>query len=224
MNSDGRNVNSNTGALCMYSVLHPSESSFPREYLWHIIHTKALTSPNFVIVKDPSADVSYTSCDGITFRLHSDHVKVNAADMPLPDSKSKNLNSEAAAIALEETSEVLDALFQFIQPPSKTGKTRGIMCTIFSNEKFEGSLLLELIKAAEKYGVNSALDACLVRLDQLVEREPDKNTLEIVNLADKYGYTDILDKVAEVALSLPLDEVLVDAFSNPGLLQRFVSS
>ncbi|KAF9529764.1 hypothetical protein CPB83DRAFT_882686 [Crepidotus variabilis] len=68
------------------------------------------------------------------------------------------------------------------------------MRTIFSNERYEGSLLLELIKAADKYAAN----------------------------AHRYGYTAVLDKTAEVVLSLPFNQFLLDTFTSPRLLRRFV--
>ncbi|KAF9529767.1 hypothetical protein CPB83DRAFT_852147 [Crepidotus variabilis] len=167
---------------------------------------------------EESADTLYTSSDGVKFKLRSEHIRVNAPRLPIPSRLDEKPTGMEVSLALEESSEVLDDLFQFVQPPSETRRRRERPALY--NEKYQGPALFQLVEAAEKYAVFGAIDVCLFRLEQLVQQR--KHLLEIINLSDKYGYTSILDTAAELALNLPLDTNMLETFETPGLLQRFI--
>lgn len=124
-----------------------------------LVANKVCISP--YLVNDPTADVSYTSSDGVVFELHRKHIEVNAPNLPLPDVPSVNDQdgSKNPPIALQESAVVLDILFRFVRASTKDKKTLPP-----SLSDIIGPVLFEVAEASEKYGVVGALNVCLIHM------------------------------------------------------------
>lgn len=100
------------------------------------------------------------SSDGVTFNLHRSLLEANTGAFPGTD-----LDADEE-VDLEETSEVLEVLFEFVYPKRHPDLL----------EK-ESKLVLQLAEAVEKYEVFPAMLACCVRLRQVSRDLIDYNAV-----------------------------------------------
>jgi len=134
-------------------------------------------------------------------------------------------------ISLEEPSNVLETLFQFIHPclEAKQYRQPSVM-------DLEPELFFAVAEAAEKYIVYGAMNIFLTRMQwlafrfhkwccifiifnsQVVEDRP----VEVLNHCDKHGYQDLANTAAYNSLAQPLGSV-IDGLTTPGLLARWVT-
>lgn len=102
------------------------------------------------LVCDPQADITLRSSDGVLFKFYRRHLEVHSTVFA---------DAEAFATAsmdpvdLEETSEVLDILLQFMSRQTQPDLT-----------SLDFDILVSLSEAAEKYEVFAAIPACKIRM------------------------------------------------------------
>ena len=103
-------------------------------------------------VNAADADVVVQSADGVQFRLHSKFLGANTGAFPGPDHTAVVSNpsgDDGDVVHLSEPANILEILFGFVYPKKHP---------VLDDADFE--TLWPLAKAAEKYDVFSALDAC----------------------------------------------------------------
>ena len=110
--------------------------------------TKYLPHP----VNSPSADVAFLSSDRVIFRMHGSHLNVNSLGFARV---SEHTVMEPVPVQLEESSEVLELLFQFIEPPPESRDFRQPAV-----DTLMPPLFFKLAEAAEKYIVYAATTVC----------------------------------------------------------------
>ncbi|KAF9474357.1 hypothetical protein BDN70DRAFT_866306 [Pholiota conissans] len=156
------------------------------------------------------ADVSFLSSDNVLFKLHSVHFQTSSGILMPPEDAF--FGSEAAP--LPERAEVLELLFQFIEPPSESQNYR--QPSVLSLEK---SVFFELAEAAEKYVVYGAMNTCITHMPQMVYLDH----FGVLNHALKHGYWEIADNAAKRCLEVatPLEDA-VTKLTSPGVLQKWV--
>ncbi|KAF9473853.1 hypothetical protein BDN70DRAFT_843093, partial [Pholiota conissans] len=134
------------------------------------------------------ADVTFISSDFVLFKMQSTHLSLNSVGFV----QAGEHIIAAEPVALEESSQVLEILFQFIEPPPESRNFRhpevdDIMIDLF----------FELAEAAEKYIVYAAVGVCLARMKQLLEEYP----FEVLNHCARHGHPDLADRAAEITIS-----------------------
>ncbi|KAF9472494.1 hypothetical protein BDN70DRAFT_938141 [Pholiota conissans] len=166
-----------------------------------------------VLFCEPDADVTFISSDGIHFKIHSEHLTLTSTVglARLPENVS---TAGSDPICLSETSDVLEILFQFIEPPplSRNHRHPSVM-------DMEPSLFFRIAEAAEKYIVYGAMGVCSMRMHQIVSEYP----VEVLNHCALHGYPHLADQAAEKAISHPIDAV-VPKLTAPGLALKYVQS
>lgn len=111
------------------------------------------------IVSDNSADVTFKSSDGVLFKLFKTHLDTASAGFNAPDMTTV----DDKAILLEESSSVLEILFQFIQPCLEVRQYRQP-----SVVNLETEIFFAVAEAAEKYIVYGAMNTFFTRMHLLV--------------------------------------------------------
>ncbi|KAF9486096.1 hypothetical protein BDN70DRAFT_770033, partial [Pholiota conissans] len=96
-------------------------------------------------------------------------------------------STESEPIRLPEHSDILEILFQFIEPPSESRNFRrpnvvGLESTVFFG----------VAEAAEKYIVYGAINVCITSMWQIIDEYP----LEVLNHCTKHGYPELGDLAA----------------------------
>jgi hypothetical protein len=104
------------------------------------------------IVNDADADTTFKSSDNVVFKVHSRHLKTASAILS-PGPVSMDLRE---TVPLSETSDVLEILFQLIDPPSEAAGYHQP-----SVIKMKPNLFFRVAEAAEKYAVFGAMNVCL---------------------------------------------------------------
>jgi len=163
------------------------------------------TSPLFC---DLSADITFKSSDNVLFKIHSKYLEATSAGFT--PSSPVAINQEV--VLLDEPSQVLEILFQFIHPPTEAQQYRQPTMTDVTSE-----ILFAVAEAAEKYLVFGAMNVCLSRMDKIVEMHP----LEILNHCFKHGYKELADKAALHTITFRLP-VVAAKLTHPGLLQNWL--
>ncbi|KAF9471957.1 hypothetical protein BDN70DRAFT_973214, partial [Pholiota conissans] len=115
-------------------------------------------------------------------------------------------------VFLPEHSNVLEILFQFIEPPTESRHFRQPSIVGLDSTVFFG-----ISEAAEKYVVYGAMNVCITRMQQIVVEYP----LEVLNHCAKHGYPELGDEAAEHSLLADLSQVAVK-LTVPGLLSQWV--
>lgn len=108
-----------------------------------------------IVVCDPTADVLFESSDGVLFRLQSKSLAITSAGFAAPE----KIVIDGQPTKLEETAEVLEILFQFIEPPSDSREFR-----YPSIIKLTAANMFLLAEAAEKYIVFPAMSSCVTAM------------------------------------------------------------
>ncbi|KJA14455.1 hypothetical protein HYPSUDRAFT_49171 [Hypholoma sublateritium FD-334 SS-4] len=158
---------------------------------------------------DANADITFKSSDAVLFKIHSKYLAATSGGLQVP---ANFLTSPDEVIPLEEPSEILILLFQFIHPRTEVNNFRQPLVM-----NMKPDILFPLAEAAEKYQVFGAMNTCITRFYQLIKQYP----LEILNHTYRHGYFDLANQVAIETISKPLDEI-VRRLTHPGLLQRWV--
>jgi hypothetical protein len=178
-------------------------------------------------VSDSSADVTFKSSDGVLFKLFKTHLGTTSAGFCAPDM----IVVDEQPFSLEEPSNVLETLFQFIHPCPEARQYRQP-----SVMDLEPKLFFAVAEAAEKYIVYGAMNIFLTRMQwlafrfrsgvldiyhlinsQVVHYRP----VEVLNHCYKHGYKDLANIAAHNSLAQPLGSI-VDGLTTPGLLARWV--
>ncbi|KAF9473686.1 hypothetical protein BDN70DRAFT_925056 [Pholiota conissans] len=153
-----------------------------------------------------SADVTFISSDNTVFKIHSTYLNSGSAGFATPQ---KLDGSEP--VQLLEPANVLEILFQFIEPPTEA---RGYRQP--SIAEIEQSLFFQVAEAAEKYVVYSAMSNCMTHMRQLAPGKP----VEVLNHCTKHGYTDLADVAASHSIGISLSTIAVSIHS-PDVLRRW---
>ncbi|KAK7036382.1 hypothetical protein R3P38DRAFT_3312131 [Favolaschia claudopus] len=140
-------------------------------------------------VNFPNADVTFSSSDGVLFRVHRKNLEVCADGFP----PSGFEIPEGEVVSLSETAETLELLFQFMYPK----RHPGLDTTPFN-------VLEPLAEAAEKYQVFPAMNICHIRLRDMVHEHP----VEVAVYAAKHDYPFLLSEVAPMMISMPPVDVV----------------
>ncbi|KAJ7933357.1 hypothetical protein B0H13DRAFT_1700891 [Mycena leptocephala] len=136
----------------------------------------------------PDADITISSPDGVTFKVHRKHLAIHsdifadAANATLPD------NGSDEVVQLSESSAVLDLLFQYMycQPQPDLNSV--------DFPTFAG-----LAEAAEKYVVYSALSAVAIQMKASVTKYP----LQVLDYAARHNHKNLANEAARLSLGLP---------------------
>ncbi|KAF9477405.1 hypothetical protein BDN70DRAFT_994982 [Pholiota conissans] len=159
---------------------------------------------------EEDADVTYISSDKIVFKIHSMHLNPSTS-VGLALSQTNTI-STPGAINMKERSDVLEILFQFIEPPPRSRNYKHPSVSDISLDLF-----LRITEAVEKYVVYGAMRICLERLEELASKHPG----EVLNYCTLHDHADIADKAAEHLLAHPIDEVILK-LSAPNLILRYL--
>jgi len=116
-------------------------------------------------------------------------------------------------VILEEESQTLEILFQFVHPRSESDRYRQPSVVI----GMELPLFFRFAEAAEKYLLSGAMNTCITRMYQIYTLKP----IEVLNHCVKYGYEPLADLAAPLTISLSIGAV-VDGLTVPGLLARWL--
>ncbi|KAF9472498.1 hypothetical protein BDN70DRAFT_998145 [Pholiota conissans] len=159
---------------------------------------------------DQDADVVFVSSDNVLFEINSIHLNLSTSIGLARDSNASDDGSDP--ILLPESFDVLEVIFQFIEPPplSRNYLQPAIM-------DMEPTLFFRVAEAAEKYVVYSALGICFARMGILVTEYP----LDVLNHSFLHGHVDLADRAARESLTQSLNDVAIK-LTAPDLLRRFI--
>ncbi|KAF9477397.1 hypothetical protein BDN70DRAFT_881227 [Pholiota conissans] len=164
-----------------------------------------------VLFYEDDADATFVSSDNILFKIHSASLNVCTSRGLARESQDTPIESDP--IQLQEPADVLEILFQFIEPPPASRNYKHPSIFTLSPELFFG-----VAGAAEKYVVYGATDICSVRMEQLLPEYP----CEVLNHCILHGHTDLGDRAAVKALKCtPDSDEAARIFTAPGLLHRY---
>ncbi|KIM44435.1 hypothetical protein M413DRAFT_24933 [Hebeloma cylindrosporum] len=130
-------------------------------------------------------DVIIQSSDGVIFNLHWKYLQLYPGFVRDVDDGSQP-NEEKEKMDLDEPSDVLEILFQFVYPKRHP-----------SLEDIDFETLAAVAEAVEKYQVFSAMNLCALRLERFLPCE--QHATRILIYSTKYNYTKLAN---EAALSL----------------------
>ncbi|KAF9474458.1 hypothetical protein BDN70DRAFT_866216 [Pholiota conissans] len=158
--------------------------------------------------------VTFISSNNVGFKIRrmSLNIYTSVGFAQPSNSEDLSVSAESEPVHLLEHSDILEILFQFIEPPSESRNFRqpnvvGLESTVFFG----------VAEAAEKYVVYGAINVCVTRMRQIIDEYP----LEVLNHCAKHGYPELGDLAAEASLSIPLRKVAVK-LTEPGLLMRWL--
>jgi hypothetical protein len=180
------------------------------------------------LVNDPLADTVFVSSDNVLFLIHREHLDFATAGFAVPPL----ISSDDSPVKLTEPSEILQILFQFIEPCSEKVQYRQPSVMTMKPEIF-----FAVAEAAEKYIVSGAMNTCITRMKwALLFYRPsnrcnrtffshteiyNSHPIEVLNHCAKHGYADLAGTAAHESLSFPLDKI-VQGLTHPGLLGKWV--
>ncbi|KAF9477402.1 hypothetical protein BDN70DRAFT_896556 [Pholiota conissans] len=159
---------------------------------------------------DDDADVTFVSSDNVIFKIHSLHLNPSTS-IGLARSPQDTISS-SEDIDMEESSDVLEIIFQFIEPPppSRNYKHPSI-------QALNPDLFFRVAETAENFVIYGATRICYDRMWQLASKYPS----EVLNHSTLHGYTGLADKAAEYLLTHPIEGV-IPKLTAPGLLMRYL--
>ncbi|TRM55599.1 hypothetical protein BD626DRAFT_523822 [Schizophyllum amplum] len=131
--------------------------------------------------------IVFRSSDGVLFNIHRRNLQ-SVTSGPF----AEDFDAPAGEIVpLTEDKDTLRTLFAFVYP-----NPHPLLC----DTSFEK--LMQVAEAGEKYKVAPAISVCQLnmRLSMLYKKHP----LEIIQFADRHGYTELLDLSAPYTLELKL--------------------
>ncbi|KAF9473645.1 hypothetical protein BDN70DRAFT_937271 [Pholiota conissans] len=155
----------------------------------------------------PDVDMVFLSSDHVTFRLRTIHIISNSSILNDVAVRSSEV------IHLPEAADVLEVLFQFIEPPNATRRNRQP-----SVLNMEINLFFGVAEAAGEYSVYAAMNTCLTHMAMpIVSAYP----FQVLNHCAKYGYVDLADEAAEKNLSHSF-ETAVQKLTASNVLQKWM--
>ncbi|KAF8986311.1 hypothetical protein BDQ17DRAFT_1289695 [Cyathus striatus] len=137
------------------------------------------------------ADVVFRSSDNVLFSIHRKNLETHTGAFPPAEFTA----DEKEVVTLQESSETLDLLFQFIYPQRHPS---------LSDSAFE--VLDHLAEAAEKYEVFSAMNICHIRMLKFLEA--NQHAEHIMGYAAKHGYKEVVDVAAPLVISMSIGSVI----------------
>ncbi|KAF8982135.1 hypothetical protein BDQ17DRAFT_1337020 [Cyathus striatus] len=137
------------------------------------------------------ADVVFQSSDNVLFSIHRKNLETHTGAFPPAEFKA----DEQEVVTLQESSETLDLLFQFIYPQRHPS---------LSDSTFE--VLAPLAEAAEKYEAYSAMNICHIRMLKFLEA--NQHAEHIMSYAAKHGYKEVVDVAAPLVISMSIGSVI----------------
>ncbi|KAF7358860.1 hypothetical protein MSAN_01226100 [Mycena sanguinolenta] len=152
------------------------------------------------------ADVTVRSSDGVLFKLHRMNLKLHSDIFANADNTTRPENGDEV-VYLDEASDVLDLLFQFMyrQPQPNL-------------QVVEASLFFRLAEAAEKYLVYSAMPVVMMQAKEHIPQHP----LQVLNFAALHGYVEVANKAARASVGRPMADAV--KFLAPAPLAKWVRS
>ncbi|KAF9470648.1 hypothetical protein BDN70DRAFT_845781 [Pholiota conissans] len=155
-----------------------------------------------------NADAVFLSSDNVTFKVHRIYLIANSSVLATEASQTSEV------VHLPEAANVLEVLFQFVEPPSVAQRKRQI-----SVLSMQADLFFEVAEASEKYAVYAAMNLCFTRMSMpaMISAYP----FQILNHCAKHGYVDLADEAAEKSLSHSL-RTAVRKLTAPDVLHRWI--
>nr|GAT50047.1 predicted protein [Mycena chlorophos] len=148
-------------------------------------------------------DVVLRSSDGKLLAAHAKNLEFFAEGFPpaaLLDTNTHADSKTFEVVQMAENAAALELLLQYMH----TQKLPNLANVPFS-------VLAQLAEAAEKYLVYSAMDACKSRMRIAAKNHP----LEVLNYASKHDYTELMEEVAPMTVSMPFYRVRAALTANP---------
>ncbi|KAJ6535816.1 hypothetical protein DFH09DRAFT_1043115 [Mycena vulgaris] len=132
----------------------------------------------------PDADIIVSSSDAVLFKVHRKNLEVHS--VAFADAERTTVPEDGAEfVALSETSDVLDLLFQYMYPQPQPDL-----------EGVEFPLIAGLAEATEKYEVHAALGWTRMKMKASVAEHP----LEVLDYAVKHGHVSLANECAHQSM------------------------
>ncbi|KII85196.1 hypothetical protein PLICRDRAFT_335235 [Plicaturopsis crispa FD-325 SS-3] len=138
-------------------------------------------------------DVVLKASDGMHFHFYRKNLKVHSEGMLPTGDATEQSTAEPETISLEESSETIDLLLQFMLRQNQP---------TLQNVSF--SAVLALAEAAEKYRVYSVVAPCQVHMREILPQ----NSLEILAYAGKHRHAELADLAAVPTIKSSLKAVV----------------
>jgi hypothetical protein len=167
----------------------------------------------FIPVCDSSADLEFESSDEVIFKIHSKHLPSTSFRFATEDVQRA---VDGQPTRLSEPAEILEILFQFVEPPSESRHYQYPSLT-----ELDPPLFFALAEAAEKYIVFACMSMCAtqMRFDEMMMLA---YPLDILNHSFKHGYNDLVLKSVTSTLYDCNFEHIAEKLTAPGLLVKWV--
>lgn len=115
-----------------------------------------LTDMKPIPVRDSSADLEFESSDEVIFKIHSKHIPSTSFGLAMDEG---NRAAESQPAKLPESAEILEFLFQFVEPPPESRHYQYPSLVELDPARF-----FALAEAAEKYVVYACMTVCATRM------------------------------------------------------------
>ncbi|KAJ6535830.1 hypothetical protein DFH09DRAFT_1402615 [Mycena vulgaris] len=139
----------------------------------------------------PEADIIVSSSDAVLFKVHCKNLEVHS--VVFADAERTTVPEDGAElVALSETSDVLDLLFQYMYPQPQPDL-----------EGVDFPLLSGLAEAAEKYEVHAALGWSRMKLKNNLSNSRSsvaEHPLEVLDYAVKHGHVSLANECAHQSM------------------------
>ena len=163
-----------------------------------------------MLVRAEDADVIFQSVDGVQYHIHRKNLQCCAAAFPPDEFES----DKQEIIHLTETSRCLDLLFAFMYP-QPTPDVRNMPIQV----------VIELAEASEKYQAFALMTICKLKMTYVLffvslaifsfnSAMFNDHAVEVLRYAAAHYDKDLLDVVAPVAMTKPLDAVVLGLSPN----------
>lgn len=158
-----------------------------------------------MLVRAEDADVIFQSVDGVQYHIHRKNLQCCAAAFP-PDEFESDKHE---IMHLPEISRCLDLLFAFMYP-EPTPDVRSMPIDV----------VIDLAEAAEKYQAFAVMTICKLKMTYVLlpvslaifnfhSAMFNDHAIEVLQYAASHYDRDLLDVVAPVAMTKPLDTVIL---------------
>ncbi|KAF5309138.1 hypothetical protein D9619_012802 [Psilocybe cf. subviscida] len=174
--------------------------------------------PNKTLSKifcDSSADLEFESSDEVVFKIHSKHLPSTSFGFVMGEGDRA---SESQPAQLSESAEILELLFQFVEPPSESRHFQYPSLTELDPAHF-----FTLAEAAEKYIVFACMGMCATRM-RFDTAMMEAHALDVLNHSFKHGYNDLVLTSIWRTLQNCNFELVAEKLTTPGLLAKWVRS
>jgi len=114
------------------------------------------------LVCDPHADITFRSSDDVLFKIHSKYLEATSARLfTFAERKTSEFDDQAP---LDETSEILEILFQFVHPPGEGSNHQQPSIMDIKPEIF-----FAVAGASEKYVVFGAMSIFMLHMQYVFD-------------------------------------------------------